>query len=177
MPIKLLNKTGGVEKGKSQKNVMFFFCLGALAAVSCFLCANISWADEAASNSRCFQRERERACYWPFLWPPSRRLVSSFPLSLLGVLPAERGAHTGCPGSWAPEDSRREKKKREAHTDPPTTQWLSDEFHYLTILFIFSLHCSVGDPLPLVSSLSLALSLSLIICSGFLAAGCSWFWS
>lgn len=60
MPIKLLNKTGGVEKGKSQKNVMFFFCLGALAAVSCFLCANISRADEAASNSRCFQRERER---------------------------------------------------------------------------------------------------------------------
>ncbi len=66
--------------------------------------------------------------------------------------------------------------ERGTHTDPPTTQWLSDEFHYLTILFIFSLHRSVGDP-HLSWALSLSLSLSLIICSGFLAAGCSWFWS
>lgn len=160
MPIKLLNKTGGVEKGKSQKNVMFFFCLGALAAVSCFLCANISWADEAASNSRCFQRERERACYWPFLWPPSRRLVSSFPLSLLGVLPAERGAHTGCPGSWAPEDSRREKKReRLILILPPHSDCLMS--FTISPSFSFSLSIAPSETPSPSWALSLLLSLSL----------------
>ncbi len=81
------------------------------------------------------ERERARACYWPFLWPPSRRLVSSFPLSLLGVLPAERGAHTGCPGSWAPEDSRRERDSYWSSHHTVTVWWVSlshHPFHFLS---------------------------------------------
>lgn len=120
------------------------------------------------------ERERARACYWPFLWPPSRRLVSSFPLSLLGVLPAERGAHTDCPGSWAPEDSRRERKREGLILILPPH---SDCLMSFTISPSFSFSLSIAPSETPTLSWALSLSLSLIICSGFLAAGCSWFWS
>ncbi len=102
------------------------------------------------------ERARERACYWPFLWPPSRRLVSSFPLSLLGVLPAERGAHTGCPGSWAPEDSRRE---RLILILPPHSDCLMS--FTISPSFSFSLSIALSETPTLSWALSLSLSLSL----------------